>query len=78
MAIAAGVPIVPTVIEGTIGVMPRWTWRVKRGAVSVRFLEPVPTAGMTYADRDRLSDIVHARMEQALASGEAAPTAAAV
>jgi 1-acyl-sn-glycerol-3-phosphate acyltransferase len=78
MAIAAGVPIVPTVVEGTIRVMPRWTWRVKSSAVRVRFLEPVPTAGLTYADRDRLSDIVHARMEAALAAGEAAAQAAAV
>jgi 1-acyl-sn-glycerol-3-phosphate acyltransferase len=79
MAIAAGVPIVPTVIRGTIAVMPRWTWRVKSGPVSVEFLEPVPTAGLTYEDRDRLSDTVQARMTAALASGApAARTAAAV
>jgi 1-acyl-sn-glycerol-3-phosphate acyltransferase len=66
MAIAAQVPIVPTVIEGTINIMPRWTWRVKPGAVKVRFLEPVSTLGMTYEDRDRLSDVVHMQMAAAL------------
>jgi 1-acyl-sn-glycerol-3-phosphate acyltransferase len=74
MAIAAQVPIVPTVIEGTIAIMPRWSWRVKRGAVTVRFLEPVPTAGMSYEDRDRLSDIVHARMAAALGGASAGGT----
>jgi 1-acyl-sn-glycerol-3-phosphate acyltransferase len=85
MAIAAGVPIVPTVIQGTLAIMPRWSWRVRGGcSVSVRFLEPIATAGMTYEDRDRLSDAVHERMEGALPGSAggvgavpAAPTSAA-
>jgi 1-acyl-sn-glycerol-3-phosphate acyltransferase len=68
MAIAAGVPVVPTVVQGTISLMPRGSWRVRSGVVTVRFLEPIPTAGMTYDDRDRVSDAVHARMVSALGS----------
>jgi 1-acyl-sn-glycerol-3-phosphate acyltransferase len=66
MAIAAGVPVIPTVVQGTISLMPRGTWRVRKGVVDVRFLEPVPTAGLTYEDRDRVSDAVHARMAAVL------------
>jgi 1-acyl-sn-glycerol-3-phosphate acyltransferase len=66
MAIAAGVPVVPTVVQGTIALMPRGSWRVRSGVVDVHFLEPVPTAGMTYDDRDRVSDAVHARMAAVL------------
>jgi 1-acyl-sn-glycerol-3-phosphate acyltransferase len=66
MAIAAGVPVIPTVVQGTIALMSRGSWRVRSGVVDVRFLEPVPTAGMTYEDRDRVSDAVHARMAAVL------------
>src|SRR5690606_2469484 len=55
LAAAAQVPIVPTVIYGTIGVQSRERFRVRSGTVHVHFLEPIPTAGMTYDDRDRLS-----------------------
>lgn len=77
MAIAAQVPIVPTVIEGTINIMPRWSWRVKGGPVKVRFLEPVSTVGLTYEDRDRLSDIVHMQMAAALGQAVNFPTLSA-
>jgi 1-acyl-sn-glycerol-3-phosphate acyltransferase len=71
LAISAGVPLVPTVVEGTLTVMPRGTWRVRGGPVVVRLLEPVPTAGATYDDRDRIADLVHERMATALAASGA-------
>ena len=66
LAVAAGVPLVPTVIHGTIATNPRGTLRVRAGAVQAHPLEPVPTAGLTYDDRDRLSRAVYERMAEAL------------
>jgi 1-acyl-sn-glycerol-3-phosphate acyltransferase len=55
LAVAAGVPIIPTIVHGTIEVMPRDSFRVRSGVVDVHFLEPIDAGGMTYDDRDRLS-----------------------
>lgn len=66
LAAAAQVPVVPTLVYGTIAVQPRDSWRIRAGTVHVHFLEPVPTAGMTYADRDRLSRVVWQRLADGL------------
>ena len=62
LAVAAGVPIVPTIIHGTIEVLPRGSFWVRSRAIDVHFLEPVPTAGLEYEDRDRLMRAVYERM----------------
>lgn len=66
LAVAAGVPIVPTIIHGSIEVLPRGSFRVRSGTIDVHFLEPIPTAGLTYADRDRLMRAVYDRMADGL------------
>ena len=66
LAVAAGVPIVPTVLHGTIEVLPRHSLWLRAGTVHVHLLEPVPTAGLDYDDRDQLARTVHARMAEAL------------
>lgn len=66
LAIAAQVPIVPTVVHGAIAVQPRDSFWVRSGTVHVHFLEPVPTAGLGYEDRDGLSRVVWQRMADAL------------
>jgi len=66
LAAAAQVPVVPTIIHGTIDVQPRGSWHVRSGTVHVHFLEPIFTAGMTYQDRDRLSHECWSRMAKAL------------
>jgi 1-acyl-sn-glycerol-3-phosphate acyltransferase len=66
LAVASAAPIVPTVLHGTREVFGRGAWRVRGGDVHVHFLEPVPTAGLTYEDRDRLSREVAARMSESL------------
>ncbi len=68
LAIASRVPIVPTVVHGAMEVLPRNGLTVKPGIVDIHFLEPVPTEGLTYDDRDRLAAEVHARMAAALKS----------
>jgi 1-acyl-sn-glycerol-3-phosphate acyltransferase len=66
LAVAAGVPVVPTVLHGTIEVLPRHSLWMRAGRVDVHLLEPVDAAGLTYADRDALSAAVYARMADAL------------
>jgi 1-acyl-sn-glycerol-3-phosphate acyltransferase len=66
LAIAAGVPVVPVVVHGTLAIMPKGSWRIRPGVIDVHILEPVPTAGLTYEDRDALSDTVRDRMGEVL------------
>jgi 1-acyl-sn-glycerol-3-phosphate acyltransferase len=66
LAIAAGVPIVPVVIHGTREIQAKESIRVRRGVAEITFLEPVPTAGLTYDDRDALMRTVWHRMADAL------------
>ena len=67
LAIAAQVPIVPTIVHGTIEINPRGSYRLHRtGTIQVHFLEPVATAGMTYEDRDALAQRVYERMADAM------------
>ena len=68
LSIAAGVPIVPTVLHGTIHVLSRRSLWLRSGTVHVHLLEPVPTAGLSYEERDRLARTVHGRMADALES----------
>jgi 1-acyl-sn-glycerol-3-phosphate acyltransferase len=65
LAVAAAAPIVPTLIHGTIEVLPRHSLWLRRGEVHVHLLEPVPTAGRTYADRDALAREVYDRLAAA-------------
>jgi len=55
LVLALGVPIIPVGISGAYGLMPRWTHRIARVPVHVRFgapvhIEPVPIAAQTEAD----------------------------
>jgi 1-acyl-sn-glycerol-3-phosphate acyltransferase len=66
LAIAAGVPIVPTLIHGTIDIMPRSGWWIRPGSVDIHLLEPIETAGLSYDDRDQLMRLVWRRMADAM------------
>ena len=47
LAIAAQVPIIPTIVHGTIEINPRGSYRLHRtGTIDVHVLEPVPTASI--------------------------------
>ena len=56
LAIASGVPVVPTLIYGAREVNPRGTLRIQPGTVHIHFLPPIPTAGLTYDERDELAN----------------------
>jgi 1-acyl-sn-glycerol-3-phosphate acyltransferase len=66
LAVAAGVPIVPSIVHGTLEVMPRDSFRVRSGVVDIHFLEPIVTDGLTYDDRNRLSRESWERMADAM------------
>lgn len=68
LAISAGVPIIPVVIHGTREVMPRGQWLVHSGEVNLHFLDPIPTAGLTYSDREQLVAQVWTTMADAMSS----------
>ncbi len=63
LAIRAGVPIVPVRIRGAFERTPKGALNVRPGPVVVHIGEPIPTTGMTYQDRDRLSDQARAAMQ---------------
>lgn len=66
LAIQAGVPIVPCLVYGTIGVLPKKSLRIHPAHVTVHLLDPVPTAGLSYDERDQLADTVHSHMAEAM------------
>jgi lysophosphatidate acyltransferase len=55
LAIAAQVPVVPFATSPMWTVLDAKRWMVRPGTVRVRFLPPIPTAGMADDDVDRLS-----------------------
>ena len=65
-AIAAGVPIIPAIIHGTIRVQPKGSYWIRPGRVDIHFLEPVSPTGFDYDRRDELMRLVWHRMADAL------------
>ena len=54
LALKSEQPIVPVAIDGTYEVFPATRWRVTPGVVTVKVGTPLPTAGLTLRDKDRL------------------------
>jgi 1-acyl-sn-glycerol-3-phosphate acyltransferase len=66
LAIAAGVPIIPVIVHGTIEIMPKGSLWVHPGPIDVHLLEPVSTSGVDYDHRDELMQTVRTRMADAM------------
>lgn len=66
LAVAAGVPIVPVLIHGTLEVIGKGSMLVHPRRVDVHFLEPVAVAGYDYEHRDALAAVVRGRIAEAL------------
>ncbi|HLY37174.1 MAG TPA: lysophospholipid acyltransferase family protein [Candidatus Binatia bacterium] len=65
LAIASGLPIVPVVCRGTRRLMPRGSQlSVLPGEAEIVIEAPIPTAGLSYDDRDALAARVRAVIEQ--------------
>ena len=69
MAIKAQAPILPVAVTGGRDAMRRGSAIVRPVRMSVRIGAPVPTAGLTLDDRDRLIEEVRARIEALVAEG---------
>lgn len=68
LAIAAGVPIIPVIVHGTIEIMPKGSLWVHPGTIDVHLLEPVSTSGVDYDHREALMQTVRTRMANAMRS----------
>lgn len=66
LAIAAQTPVIPTVVHGTIEVMPKGTFRIRSGRIDVHFLEPIATTGFDYEHRAELMTATWSSMAEAL------------
>jgi 1-acyl-sn-glycerol-3-phosphate acyltransferase len=65
LASKAGVPIVPVTINGSMRVNPKNRLELYPGTITIRFAEPIPTAGGAGRERERLMEEVR----QAIAAG---------
>jgi 1-acyl-sn-glycerol-3-phosphate acyltransferase len=79
LAVDAGVPIVPVAITGAGEAMPPGGVRIRPSDMRVRILAPIPTAGLSALDVDRLREETRARIAAALgadagAGGGATPS----
>jgi 1-acyl-sn-glycerol-3-phosphate acyltransferase len=66
LAIASQTPIIPTVVHGTIEIMPKGSFMIRPGTIELHFLEPLPTAGYDYEHRAELMTETWTRMADAL------------
>lgn len=68
LAIDAGVPILPVVIEGTFNCLPKHSWKFGRArGIRVEVLAPILTEGLGRPDVQGLTDQVHDTISQRLA-----------
>lgn len=70
-AIDAGLPVVPVAIAGSERVLPKHSLVVLPGSIQVAFGEPISTAGLGSADRERMTVTAHDRVRELLARIEA-------
>lgn len=75
LAIATQHPVVPVVVVGTFGIMPRGGIVPRAGRVEVRIGVPIATTGLSYDDRDALVGRAHSAMGDLLGSVDGVLTA---
>ncbi|MDQ6768687.1 MAG: 1-acyl-sn-glycerol-3-phosphate acyltransferase [Gemmatimonadota bacterium] len=66
LAIAAGAPIVPIVVHGTIEIMRKGSIWAHPGMIDIHLLEPVSTSAVDYDHREALMQTVRTRMAHAM------------
>lgn len=76
LALKSELPIVPIAIEGTFDVFPVGARRVKPGRVTITFTPPIPTAGLTVRDKEKLAQESRERIQRILFGEVSAPPAA--
>jgi 1-acyl-sn-glycerol-3-phosphate acyltransferase len=71
LAVETGAPVLPIAISGTAHGMPKGSPWVRPATITVRILDPVPTAGLLGRDVRRLREDVRDRIAGALREGAA-------
>jgi len=67
LAIAAQTPVIPTVVHGTIEIMPKGTFWIRSGGrINLHFLEPISTIGCDYEHRAELMTATWTAMAETL------------
>ncbi|MHB8418625.1 MAG: lysophospholipid acyltransferase family protein [Myxococcales bacterium] len=62
LALTSQVPIVPVAVDGSHRIKHKREFSIRPGTLRIKIGEPIPTAGLTIADRDRLMRTVHDRL----------------
>jgi 1-acyl-sn-glycerol-3-phosphate acyltransferase len=62
LAIAAGVPVIPVLCEDTFATLPKGSMAPRPGTVTLRIGDPIPTTGLSYDDRNPLSQTARAQL----------------
>lgn len=66
LAVDAGVPVVPLVIQGTWSIMPKTGWLIRPQPVSITLLEPIQSSDYTRKTKNDLMERVRQAMLAAL------------
>ena len=75
LALRSELPILPFAIDGTYDVYRAGAKWITAGPVTIRVGTPIPTAGLTVRDKDRLLEESRAQIEGLLSAGQPAPAA---
>jgi 1-acyl-sn-glycerol-3-phosphate acyltransferase len=75
LALRSELPILPIAVDGTYDVYRAGARWITPGPVTVRVGTPIPTAGLTVRDKDRLLEESRAQIEAMLSAGQPAPDA---
>lgn len=54
LAVQGQVPLVPVAVVGSRDLMPKGSFRIKKGDITLRIGKPIPTEGSTLRDRNKL------------------------
>lgn len=76
IALKAGIPIVPVGIEGAGRCLGKHNYLIRPGTVTVRFGEPIPTAGRGVTEKGALMEQVRLELERLRGNSAAAGTVA--
>lgn len=70
MAVDTGVPIVPVILQGTLPIMDKNSWRINAGEVSLQIEKPIDTTGYTRETKDELIETVRSVICRGFEEGE--------
>jgi 1-acyl-sn-glycerol-3-phosphate acyltransferase len=56
LAVQSGIPILPIIIDGTLGILPKGSGFVRRGRVNMEILEPIKTEDYSMDNKEELMD----------------------